>query len=382
MFTMTDASLRAHRTGVLMRALASLLVAAVVVASLYPLSAWRAPAAGAFAFLGAGLPRYWTGFDVATNVLAYALLALLATLGWAARLAPAVAFSAVTAAGALLSLLLEAAQGYLPARVPSLLDWLANTGGTVAGAWLGAMLNRAAHRSGRLGPPVTERWYEQGPASGWVLLLLWLAAQLVPQRLMFGTGHVEPALQRLLDRLGPLDAPDLSRLIDRLWSGAAPPGVGVAIEAAVVICAVCAVGSLAFALVHGSRRRLVLVIGIATIAIGLRSIASQMVYGAGAPLAWLTPGVQGGAVVGALLLYALDTFGPRARAACAAAAALLGMLLVNVAPSDGYFATTLSGTSAGQWANLHGLLRIASVLWPMLAIVWFGRRALARTTAG
>ena len=381
MFTMTDASLRAHRTGVLMRALASLAVAAVVVATLYPLTDWRLRTPGAFAFLWAGLPRYWTGFDLATNVLAYAMLALLCTLGWASRLAPVVAVAVVTAGGSMLSLLLEAAQGYLPARVPSLLDWLANSAGTLAGAWLGAMLNRASRRSAHLAPPASERWYEQGPAGGWVLLLLWLSAQLVPQRMMFGTGHVEPALQRLLDRFVQVGAPDLSRLADGLWGGAAPTGYGVAIEAGVVLCAVCTVGSLAFALVHGPRRRLVLVLGIAAFAFGLRSIATQMVYGANSPLAWLTPGVQGGLVVGALLLYGLETLGPRARAACAAAAALAGMLLVNLAPSDAYFETTLAGATAGQWVNLHGLLRIASVLWPMLAIAWFWRRALDRSGA-
>jgi hypothetical protein len=30
---------------------------------------------------------------------------------------------------------------------------------------------------------------------------------------------------------------------------------------------------------------------------------------------------------------------------------------------------------AGQLSNLHGLLRAVSFVWPMLAIVWFWRRA-------
>ena len=34
----------------------------------------------------------------------------------------------------------------------------------------------------------------------------------------------------------------------------------------------------------------------------------------------------------------------------------------------------VAGLSAGQLSNLHGLLRMVSLVWPMLAIVWFLRR--------
>jgi len=223
--------------------------------------------------------------------------------------------------------------------------------------------------------PVRDRWYEQGPPMGWVLLLMWLSAQLVPQRLLFATGHVEPAAQRLLDRVWPVDTPDLSMLAGRLWGGVAPTGYGVAIEAGVVVCAVCTVGALAFALVHGPRRRFALVAGIALVAAGLRSIATQMVYGPTAPFAWLTPGAQGGLVVGTALLYGLETLGPRWRAVAGIVTAAAGAVLVNVAPEDRYFDTMVAGMQAGQLSNLHGLLRAVSFVWPMLAIVWFWRRA-------
>jgi VanZ family protein len=273
MFTTSAAPSGPGRGTALMRALSLLFAGAVAFATLYPLVDWRLRAQGAFAFLLEGLPRYWTWFDVLSNAFAYGVLGLLLTLGWLTRATPPAAFASVTLACSLMSLGLEAAQTYLPARVPSLLDWIANTLGGAAGAWLGATLNRAAQRSERLAVPVRELWYEQGPPTGWVLLLLWLAAQLVPQRLLFATGHVEPALQRMLDRLQPADRPDLSRLVGWLWGEAAPTGYGVAIEAGVVVCAVCTVGAIAFALVQGSRRRLALIAGIALFAFGLRSLA-------------------------------------------------------------------------------------------------------------
>jgi VanZ family protein len=375
MSTTFDAPPAPGRGTALLRALGLLFAAAIAAATLYPLADWRLRSAGGLSFVLEGLPRYWTWFDVLSNVLAYGVLALLLTLGWLSRAKAVVAIAAVTVAGSLLSLSLEAAQSYLPARVPSLLDWIANTLGAAGGAWLGATLNRAAQRPERLAVPVRDRWYEQGPPTGWVLLLMWLSAQLVPQRLLFATGHVEPALQRLLDRMQLADTPDLSQLAGRLWGGDAPTGYGVAIEAGVVVCAVCTVGALAFALVQGPRRRLALVAGIAMVAFGLRSIATQMVYGAASPFAWLTPGAQGGLVVGSALLYGLETLGPRWRAVLGIATALAGLALVNVAPHDRYFDTMVAGMQAGQLSNLHGLLRAVSFVWPMLAIVWFWRRA-------
>lgn len=375
MFTTPDAPPGRARGTALMRALSLLFATAVAFATLYPLLDWRLRTAGPFSFLLEGLPRYWTWFDVLSNALAYGVLALLLTLGWLARGTPLASFAAVTLACSALSLGLEASQSYLPARVPSLLDWIANTLGGAGGAWLGATLNRAAQQPGRPVLPARELWYEQGPPMGWVLLLLWLSAQLVPQRLLFATGHVEPALQRMLERLRPAAAPDPSRLTGWLWGDAGSTGYGVAIEAGVVVCAICTIGALAFTLVQGSRRRLALVAGIGLVACGLRSLATQMVYGPTAPFAWLTPGAQGGLVVGAALLYGLETLGPRLRATVGIVAALAGATLVNLAPDDRYFDSMVAGVQAGQLSNLHGLLRMVSFLWPALAVAWFWRRA-------
>jgi hypothetical protein len=39
------------------------------VATLYPLSDWKLHAGSAWAFLSKGLPRYWTWFDMLSNLL-------------------------------------------------------------------------------------------------------------------------------------------------------------------------------------------------------------------------------------------------------------------------------------------------------------------------
>lgn len=371
MFTTIDALPRPRRATALMRALGLLLLVAIIFATLYPLTHWGLRTANPFAFLRQGLPRWWTWFDVLSNVLAYLMLGTVLALGWLSRAHPGRAVLLVTLLCSLLSVSLETMQNYLPSRVPSLLDWIANSVGALGGAWIGTRLSRPLRQRQRRVTPTPERWYEQGPPSGWVLLLLWLSTQLVPQRLLFATGDFRMLAQRLADGLTAGEGPDLSAWADRLWDGPSPAAYGMAIEAAVVMCAVCVTGSLVFTLVRGTRLRLVLLTLAALTAFGLRSIATQLIYGAGNAFAWLTPGAQGGLVVGAALLYALETLRSRARAAAAVLLALVGLALVNLAPEDRYFDSTLASAQAGQWVNLHGLLRLVSTLWPLAAIAWF-----------
>lgn len=358
----------------LMRALGVGLVASIMIATLYPLSDWKLHTASAWAFLWQGLPRFWTWFDLLGNLIAYLLLGLLLTLGWLKRAPGAMAVGVVGLFCVALSFALEAAQSFLPGRVPSLLDWIANSLGGVVGSMIGAQLNRSDRRVHRRVIPVADRWFEQGSPAGWVMLLLWISTQLVPQRLLFATGNLRPLLQRLVNTLDLPDPPDLALLTEALWGEAAPAAWGVAIEAAVVVCAVCAIGSIAFALVRASQRRLIVLLSTAIAAFGLHSIAMQGVYGSDEAFAWLTPGAQGGLLVGAIALYGLETLSPRARATIAVTLLAIGTLLVNLAPPDRYFEDTLAGFSSGRLINLQGLLRVIALVWPLIAMAWFWRR--------
>ena len=108
--------------------LALLYVGLIVYASLYPFTDWRDQGIVPWAFLTAPIPRYWTGFDVAINVAGYApfggLLALSALRTGRVRHAILVPI----AVAALLALVMETLQSYLPARVPSREDLLLETG--------------------------------------------------------------------------------------------------------------------------------------------------------------------------------------------------------------------------------------------------------------
>ena len=63
------------QTSALPLALASACV--VVYASLYPFSGWRDQGLWPLDFLGAPWPRYWTGFDLVSNLLGLGLFLVL-----------------------------------------------------------------------------------------------------------------------------------------------------------------------------------------------------------------------------------------------------------------------------------------------------------------
>ena len=50
----------------------------VVYASCYPFSGWRDNGLAPWSYLSEPMPRYWTGFDLAVNVLGYVPLGALA----------------------------------------------------------------------------------------------------------------------------------------------------------------------------------------------------------------------------------------------------------------------------------------------------------------
>src|SRR5690348_15578983 len=107
------------RHSTLARFLLAAYVLLIVYASLYPLAGWREPGAPVLAFLVAPWPRYVTGFDLAANFLGYVPFGVLCALALYPREAGGRAVLAAFLTGAVLSLAMETAQAYLPARIAS-----------------------------------------------------------------------------------------------------------------------------------------------------------------------------------------------------------------------------------------------------------------------
>ena len=109
-------------------------------ATLNPFSGWRWPEA----FTLFTWPRYVIAFDVLLNAAAYAPFGAMCAALMRQRFAvgsPRInqnvhAWWLILAAGAVLSLGFEVLQAFLPGRVSSVVDLLANTAGAAAGAAL------------------------------------------------------------------------------------------------------------------------------------------------------------------------------------------------------------------------------------------------------
>ena len=159
--------------------LAGMYAALIVYASLYPFLGWRVPGVSPWAFLTLPWSRWWTGFDLVSNLLGYmpfGALLLGALVRSGIRLTRA--FAIAVAAGSALSLSMELLQNYLPHRVSSNVDLALN----IAGTLLGALLAAAVHTHGGLArwQIVRERWFIDRSAGGLTLLVLWPVGLLFP----------------------------------------------------------------------------------------------------------------------------------------------------------------------------------------------------------
>src|ERR1041384_1922926 len=135
------------RESPLARILFAVFAVLTVYASLYPMEGWRGTGVSPLAYLTAPWPRHITSFDIVVNVLGYIPFGFLAAAALQPRVHGGRAFIVATASAAVLSLILEALQSYLPARFASNVDAVCNVLGAVLGA--AAVVRCAAGVRGR-----------------------------------------------------------------------------------------------------------------------------------------------------------------------------------------------------------------------------------------
>ena len=324
----------------------------VIYASLHPFSGWRDQGVGAFAFLGGGLPRYITVFDLVTNFAAYLPLGFFALLALHPLLRGALAFTAAGLAGCVLSLALEALQTYLPSRIPSNLDLATNTMGAFAGAGLALRFGVGLLGSGRI-YALRHRWILEGQRHdlGLVLLALWLFTQLNPETLLFGNG-------------------DLRGLLEPPPAALHPAKVFVQTEASVVACNLIAVALFLSCLTRDARSLWRLLLVLLAWSLALKTVAVGVLLKAQNVFAWLTPGALLGLAGGAVVL-ALALSLPRvARLALAGLLLMAATVLVNLAPENPYFASALQQWPQGYFLNFNGVTHLVSLAWPFVALFY------------
>ena len=320
----------------------------VVYGSLHPFSGWRDSGISPFSFLDGAWPRYWTAFDLISNVAVYLPLGFFVTLalkGLPGRFSALILATVLTGS---VSLGLEAVQSWLPSRVPSNLDLACNTlGGFLGAIWAQyvgpRVFLRIAALEHRLIAPIPHA------EMGLTLLGLWLLVPLSPETLLFGAGD----LRQWLGFSGavPFEA-DSFMLIEASVTALNAIAVGL------ILRTLCARLAIAYLMVP-----LFLVLGLV-----VRTLAAAILIAPGEALAWLTPGAQTGLLVaiGVLALTLLLPVIPRLM--LAALVLMAGCVLVNLAPPNPYSVAALATWRQGHFLNFNGLTRLVATLWPFLTL--------------
>lgn len=345
--------------------------ALIVYASLYPFTGWRDQGIAPWEFLWSSLPRYWTGFDVAANVAGYVPLGFLLALSFLRRgrqrLSPPTNLAAILVAvltSAALSLGMEAMQTYLPARVPSNVDFGLN----VAGALLGAVAAGGLELAGAIDrwSRFRVRWFVDDARGALVLLALWPFALLFPAAVPLGLGQVfERVETALADWL--LDTPFLE------WLPVRDIELQPLVPLTELVCV--ALGALVpcllgYSIIRSTGHRVVFAIAAIGVGVFATALSAALSWGPSHAWAWLSLPVSVG--LGAALVLALS-FLPIPSRGCAALvlmALVVHLSLLNQAPASAYFAHTLQTWEQGRFIRFNGLAQWLGWLWPYATLVY------------
>ncbi len=340
-------------------------------ASLYPFDNWRSQGIAPWAFLTAPLPRYWTGFDVLSNVAGYVPFGFLLALALhrTRRNWPAVALS--TAVAALLSLTMESLQMFLPVRVPSNVDAALNT----SGALLGAITARALAWVGWLDrwSRLRDRWFVSEASGAMALLAMWPLALLFPTPISFGLGQV-------LERVEEAMALALAGSSLQEWWPWREVELQPVLPISEILCV--AIGLLlpallAFGVLREWRQRVVAAVSLLLVGFMARALSAALTYGPVHAWVWVSDEVLTGLALAALCMVVLSYCAARACLALALAALVWQLSLLNNASADAYFSLTLQTWEQGRFIRFHGLIQWLGWAWPYALLMYL----LARLSA-
>lgn len=355
----------------------SLLCAGVIVyASLYPFEGWRWPPGNVWVFLQAPWPRYWTGFDLAFNLLGYLPLGALVCVAVARRggsLALGGWVGAVTGLG--LSFVCELLQNFLPHRVPSNLDLALNSLGAALGA--GVALGVLALGGAARWQSWRDRWFVPRSAGGLTLLLLWPLALLFPLPVPLGVGQVLGRLQVWVSEL-LADTPATLWWAQSFLPLQERPPLQPATEFMVTLLGQLLPCLVMYAVSSPGWRRWAMALGAAGMGLAATTLSTALNFGPDHALTWLTPlsFTACGSGLGVALL--LSRLSPRAAAVSGLMAATALVAWVNQAPPDPYFAASLQAWEQGRFVHFHGAAQWVGWLWPYAAMLHLWTMTVAR----
>lgn len=350
----------------------------IVYASLYPFEAWRAQGLAPWAYLTSPWPRYWTAFDLISNLLGYGPLGFLLTVAGLRRehpLRPRAAWLRACLWGLILSALMEGIQTYLPSRVASNLDFALNA----AGSALGGGVAIGLHSTGLLAlwGRVRQRWFLEESHVVLALLALWPFALLPPAAIPLGLGQVlervEGGLARFL-----ADTPFLNWLPVRQME--LQPLVPLA-ECVCVALGLLGPVLLSFSVARQLGHRVAMLTGAPLLALAGCGLSAALTWGPTHAWTWLSPPVSAGLLLGSLVAGACVFLSRRACVVLTLLSLALGLSLINQASASPYFAQTLQHWEQGRFVRFHGITQWLAWLWPYAALAYCVSKLSRRESA-
>jgi VanZ family protein len=323
----------------------------IVYASLSPFSGWREQGLDFIEVLGEPLRYTYTAFDATVNLLSYLPFGLLAGLALRARCGALASVILGLCLGAILSAGMEYLQMYLPARISSNMDLLANSAGALLGvllamsmaSWTGLSVRLTHWRSGL---------FHQGKEMdfGLALLALWIFGQINPSLPMLGNVFISEVARQPFATLTPVP-------FDWWESGA-------------VTLNLLMLGTLLLTLLRAPRNAVVALPVILSVVALVKFLMAAVLLKSWALLLWINSEAVLGMLLGMVLLFAMLSLPRSVAIIFGAAVALAYFAVVNFVFGDNTPAAAMSvyHWHYGHLLNYNGLAQTISLVFPLLLL--------------
>ncbi len=351
-------------------------------ASWYPFNSWNWNGLMPWAFWGDASYRYISRVDIWLNVLAYMPLGTLFIWRWYNRTDHLMVILWATLLASGLSFFVECMQTYIPQRVPSKLDWYANTLGGFLGAVMGVVFSPHCLKQTSL-VQIYKRAFTHQYLLGLLLWFLWLSSVLAPQPYWFGLGY-------LLDHLPPLQNADAgfswlpSGLLSgflwclyRILSGSGQWLLGVvyphlSAESALrnlmifVMVSFLSGMSLAITLHLKQYAKKIWVILPAVSFVAFNMLYFLLMYDDKT----IPSDVYQACVISFIFLYIMAYCSALWRALVAIILLFMGGAVLHVMPMNAYYEHTTAMWQTARYAHMFGMFSWVGVVLPWLAMAW------------
>ena len=338
-----------------------LYVALIGYASLYPFDDWRNQEIYPWAFLGEPWPLYWSADDAWMNFLGYCPLGLGLTWIEVRHSSRPIRWPWFWIGAALLSVPMESLQTYLPTRVPSIMDFVLNVLGALAGVVVCIVFNRAGWIEGWR--QSRERWLV--PDSVWLMvsLFMWPFALLFPSGAPFVTGQMLSRMHPKLEGLLVWSWMPIQSM-GQLHSLAGPWRESISFLSTLSgLLIPCLLANAIVAKPH--QRRWVLVMLMIT-AIGVSVLSTELTYGWAHVTSWVNAKVLISLTLACTLAYLVARLSTRVNQWVLLLVLLMHVFLVNLFDQDVYLVQTLQTWEQGRYVRFNGLAQWIGWLWPYM----------------